>query len=274
MSLPILIDSHCHLADEAFLADLDDVAHRAHAAGVSEAVCILSADTPEEHARIEAVRTAWPGVLFATAIHPHRAGPYAGRVSAAVRAVRTIAAQVSAPLLGEMGLDYHYDFAPREVQREVFAAQVQLAVELNLPVAIHTREAGNDTIEILQDAGGGRVRGVMHCFTGTVSDAHQALDLGFYLSIPGIVTFPKAGALREVVHGVPLDRILVESDAPYLAPVPHRGKRNEPAFISETVAQIAAVHGLTTEAVAEQIRANFHRLIDRPRVDTPSKPVF
>ena len=121
---------------------------------------------------------------------------------------------------------------PRDVQRDVFAAQVQLAVELDLPVAIHTREAGNDTIEILQDAGGGRVRGVMHCFTGTASDARQALDLGFYLSIPGIVTFPKAGALREVVLGVPLDRILVESDAPYLAPVPHRGKRNEPAFIS------------------------------------------
>src|SRR5688572_13868515 len=268
------IDSHCHLADEAFLADLEDVASRAHAAGVNRAVCILSADTPEEHARIEAVRTAWPGVMFATAIHPHRAAAYAGRVSAAVQAVRTIAAQVSAPLLGEMGLDYHYDFAPRDVQQAVFAAQVQLAVELDLPVAIHTREAGNDTIEILQDAGEGRVRGVMHCFTGTASDARQALDLGFYLSIPGIVTFPKAESLREVVRGVPLERILVESDAPYLAPVPHRGKRNEPAFISETVKQIAAIHGLTTDEVAEQIRTNFDRLIARPRVDTPSKPVF
>lgn len=270
----MLIDSHCHLADEAFLLDLDEVASRAHAVGVNRAVCILSADTPEEHARIEAVKAAWPGVVFATAIHPHRAAAYAGRVSAAVQAVRNMAARVSAPLLGEMGLDYHYDFAPRDVQRDVFAAQVQLAVELDLPVAIHTREAGNDTIEILQDAGAGRVRGVMHCFTGTASDARQALDLGFYLSIPGIVTFPKAESLREVVRSVPLDRLLVESDAPYLAPVPHRGKRNEPAFISETVTQIAAIHGLTTEGVAEQIRANFDRLIVPPRVDTPSKPVF
>jgi TatD DNase family protein len=270
----MLIDSHCHLADEAFLADLDEVTQRAHAAGVSLAVCILSADTPEEHARIDAVRTAWPAVVFATAIHPHRAAPYAGRVDAAVRAVRDIAARVSAPLLGEMGLDYHYDFAPRDVQRDVFAAQVQLAVELDLPVAIHTREAGTDTIELLRDAGEGRVRGVMHCFTGTAGDARQALDLGFYLSIPGIVTFPKAASLRDVVRGVPLDRLLVESDAPYLAPVPHRGKRNEPAFIAETVTQIAAVHGVTTDVVAEQIRANFDQLIARSRVDTPSKPVF
>jgi TatD DNase family protein len=270
----MLIDSHCHLADEAFLEDLDEVARRAHAAGVGQAVCILSADTPEEHARIEAVRAAWPGVVFATAVHPHRAAAYAGRASAAVQAVRDTAARVSAALLGEMGLDYHYDFAPRDVQREVFAAQVQLAVELDLPVAIHTREAGTDTIEILQDAGGGRVRGVMHCFTGTASDARQALDLGFYLSIPGILTFPKAQSLRDVVRGVPLDRILVETDAPYLAPVPHRGKRNEPAFIGETVKQIASIHSMTADAVAEQIRANFDRLIVRSRVDTPSKPVF
>ncbi len=270
----MFVDSHCHLADEVFLTDLDEVVLRAQTAGVSRAVCILSSDTPEEHARIEAVRLAWPGVVFATAIHPHRAAPYAGRVNEAVAAVRSIAALVSAPLLGEMGLDYHYDFAPRDVQREVFAAQVQLAVELDMPVAIHTREAGNDTIEILQDAGGGHVRGVMHCFTGTADDARRALDLGFYLSIPGIVTFPKAATLRDVVREVPLDRILVESDSPYLAPVPHRGKRNEPAFITETVKQIAAIHGLTVDAVAAQIRTNFDRLIDRSRVDTPSKPVF
>ena len=270
----MLIDSHCHLADEAFLADLEEVAARARGNGVTRAVCILSADTPEEHARIEAVRAAWPAVVFATAIHPHRAAAYAGRVADAVQAVRSIAAQVSAQLLGEMGLDYHYDFAPRDVQREVFEAQVRLAVELDLPVAIHTREAGPDTMAILGDAGQGRVRGVMHCFTGTAADAGEALDLGFYLSIPGIVTFPKAQSLRDVVRDVPLERILVESDSPYLAPVPHRGKRNEPAFISETVKQIASIHGRTTDAVAEQIRTNFDQLIVRSRVDTPAKPVF
>jgi len=270
----VLIDSHCHLADEAFLADLPEVAQRAHAAGVTTAVCILSADTTEEHERVPAVRAAWPGVMFATAIHPHRAGAYAGRMGQAVDAVREVAAREQSPLLGEMGLDYHYDFAPRDVQRDVFAAQVALAVELDLPVAIHTREAFDDTIEILTAAGAGRVRGVMHCFTGTADEARRALDLGFYLSIPGIVTFPKAAALRDVVRGVPLDRVLVETDAPYLAPVPHRGKRNEPAFLGETVRQVAAIHGKTMEAVAEQIRVNVDRLIGASRVDTPSKPVF
>jgi TatD DNase family protein len=257
----MLIDSHCHLADEAFYADLPDVAERARDAGVTDAICILSADTAEEHGRVEAVRAAWPGVQFATAVHPHRSAAYAGRVDEAVRAVREMAARVSAPLLGEMGLDYHYDFAPRDVQRAVFAAQVQLAVELDLPVAIHTRLAGDDTLAILKEAGAGRVRGVMHCFTGTPDDARQALDLGFYLSIPGIVTFPKADALRDTVASLPLDRLLVETDAPYLAPVPHRGKRNEPAFLPETVRQIARLHGVTADEVAAQVRANCDRLL-------------
>lgn len=257
----MFIDSHCHLADEAFLADLPEVAARARAAGVMQAVCILSADTPEEHARVAAVQAAWPGVIFATAVHPHRAGAYAERVGDAVSAVRETATRVGARLLGEMGLDYHYDFAPRPVQQEVFAAQVRLAVELDLPVAIHTREATDDTIRILGDAGAGRVRGVMHCFTGTAVEAQQALALGFYLSIPGIVTFPKAGALRDVVAGLPLERILVETDSPYLAPVPHRGKRNEPAFVSETVRQVAALHTVAVDMMAEQIRTNLDRLL-------------
>ena len=270
----MFVDSHCHLADEAFLVDLPEVAARAHTAGVMQAVCILSADTPEEHARVASVQAAWPGVIFATAVHPHRAGAYADRVGDAVSAVRDTAMRVGARLLGEMGLDYHYDFAPRTVQQEVFAAQITLAVELDLPVAIHTREAADDTFRILEEAGAGRVRGVMHCFTGTALEARRALDLGFYLSIPGIVTFPKAGALRDVVAGLPLERILVETDSPYLAPVPHRGKRNEPAFLSETVRQVATLHALPVEVMAGQIQANFDRLLGGPRVDTPSKPVF
>ncbi len=270
----MFIDSHCHLADEAFLADLPEVAARAHSAGVMRAVCILSADTPEEHVRVEAVQTAWPGVIFATAVHPHRAGPYEDRIGDAVSTVRDTALRVGARLLGEMGLDYHYDFAPRAVQQEVFAAQIRLAVELDLPVAIHTREAFDDTVRILEEAGAGRVRGVMHCFTGTAMEARRALDLGFYLSIPGIVTFPKAGALRDVVAGIPLERILVETDSPYLAPVPHRGKRNEPAFLSETVRQVASLHASAVEAMAGQIQTNFDRFLGAPRVDTLSKPVF
>jgi TatD DNase family protein len=268
-----VIDSHCHLADEAFVADLTEVVARAEAAGVTRAICILSADTSEEHHRVAAVRAAWPSVQFATAVHPHRSGAYAGRVADAVRAVREVAERVDAPLLGEMGLDYHYDFAPRDVQQTVFAAQVEFAVEVDLPVAIHTRLATDDTVAILKEAGAGRIRGVMHCFTGTTAEARQALDLGFYLSIPGIVTFPKAGDLRDVVAALPLDSLLVETDAPYLAPVPYRGKRNEPAYLPETVRQIARLHGLPADAVARQLSANCDRLLGRPRVDTPAKPV-
>jgi TatD DNase family protein len=155
-----------------------------------------------------------------------------------------------------MGLDYHYDFAPREVQKQVFGAQVGLAVELALPVVIHTREASADTEAILRDAGRGRVRGVMHCFTGTADEARRALDLGFWISFSGILTFPRAADLRAVAASVPPDRLLVETDAPYLAPVPHRGRRNEPAFVVETLACLAGLHGMTADAMARQIAEN------------------
>jgi len=269
----MVTDSHCHLADEAFVDDLDTVATRSRAAGVTGALCILSADTPEEFVRVPAVRAAWPGVLFATAIHPHRAATYAGRTDALISVVREAAARVDAVALGEMGLDYHYDFAPKPVQHEVFAAQIALALELDLPVAVHTREATDDTHAILREAGRGRLRGVFHCFTGSQDDAMRALDLGFYLSIPGIVTFPKAGALRDVVTALPEDRLLVETDAPYLAPVPHRGKRNEPAFMAETVRVIAEARGMTPEALATRLDANFQAFVGRRRVDTPAKAV-
>jgi TatD DNase family protein len=269
----MITDSHCHLADAAFGDDLDAVATRSRAAGVTGAVCILSADTPEEFARVPAVRSAWPGVSFATAVHPHRAAAYAGRTDALIAVVRDAARRVDAIALGEMGLDYHYDFAPKPVQHEVFAAQIALALELDLPVAIHTREATDDTHAILREAGRGRVRGVFHCFTGSHDDAIRALDLGFYLSIPGIVTFPKAGDLRDVVQTIPEDRLLVETDAPYLAPVPHRGRRNEPAFLAETVRALAAIRGVTPEALATRLETNFRACVGRRLVDTPAKPV-
>ncbi len=267
------VDSHCHLADDGFVEDLTDVARRAQDARVTGALCMLSSDTETELERIPAVRSAWPAIAFATAVHPHRAGAYAGRVADAVRLVRAAAARSGAVALGEMGLDYHYDFAPRDVQHEVFAAQVELALALDLPVAIHAREATDDTHAILREAGQGRVRGVMHCFTGTQAEAAQALDLGFFLSIPGIVTFPKAGALRDVVAAVPGDRLLVETDAPYLAPVPYRGRRNEPAFVVETVRQLAAIRGVPVTTMAAWIRDNFDAFLGRRRVDTPASPV-
>ena len=161
-----------------------------------------------------------------------------------------------------MGLDYHYDFAPRDVQREVFTAQAALAIELNLPVIIHTREAADDTFDILKAHD--RITGVMHCFTGTLDEARRALDLGFYISLSGIATFPKSEALREVARLVPADRLLVETDAPFLAPIPHRGKRNEPAWVMETLRAVAATRGADADACAAQIIRNFRTLFGDP----------
>jgi TatD DNase family protein len=242
---------------------------RAVDAGVGSALCILAADDAAEVARSAVVRRAWPAVRFAAAIHPHAAAPYARREGEAADVTRGAALAVDARAIGEIGLDYHYDFAPRDVQREVFAAQVALAVDLGRPVIVHTREAAGDTLAVLRDAGEGRVRGVMHCFTGSIDEARAALDLGFHVSFAGILTFPKAGGLRETARLVPRDRLLVETDAPFLAPVPHRGKRNEPAWVRETLQTLAAVHGVSIEEMAAQIESNFSALF----VDTPIGPM-
>lgn len=254
-----LVDSHCHLADEAFAADLGAVTARAQAAGLAGALTILSADEADEVQRAAAVLEAWPAVRFAAAVHPHRAGAFAGASSEAVAATGRAIDAVTALAVGEIGLDYYYDHAPRDIQREVFAAQVDLAVARDLPVIIHTRDATADTFDTLR-AFSPEVRGVLHCFTGTLEEARRALDLGFYLSFSGILTFPKADALRAVAAFAPLDRLLVETDAPYLAPVPHRGQRNEPAWVAETVRVLAATRGLDAETVAEATAVNFAAL--------------
>ena len=158
--------------------------------------------------------------------------------------------------IGEIGLDYHYDFSPRDVQQAVFRTQVELAIERGLPVIIHTREATDDTFAILRDAGSA-LRGVFHCFTGDRAMARAGLDLGFYISLAGIVTFSRAEELREVAKLVPDDRLLVETDAPYLAPVPYRGKRNEPAFVARVVDAVAALRGVAAPALAAQLQQNF-----------------
>lgn len=253
------VDSHCHLADEVFQADLDDVVSRATAAGVSSALCILSADEPAEVARATDVRVVWPAVHFAAAIHPHRSGAYRGRADEAARITGDAVTTTNAVAVGEIGLDYHYDFSPKAAQQEVFAAQARLAQARSLPVVIHMREATDDTLAILRDCGG--VRGVLHCFSGTMDEARRALDLGLYISLSGIVTFPKAGSLRDVAAFVPEDRILVETDSPYLSPVPHRGTRNEPARVMDTLAAAAAARGVTAEAMDAIVTRNFMRFI-------------
>ena len=256
-----MIDTHCHLAGEEFAADLADVVTRAQAAGLTDAICILASDDPAELARAHAVRAAWSGVRFSTGIHPHASGKYAGTVAASVAATAAaIDGQPHTCAVGEIGLDYHYDFGPKDVQKDVFAGQVSLAVERNLPVVIHSREAMADTVDVLRSAGQGRVRGVIHCFTGTADEARMALDLGFYVSFAGILTFPKSQSLRDAAAMVPLDRVLVETDAPFLAPVPHRGKRNEPAWVTETLATLAGVKGIPVAEAAGIVTANAARL--------------
>jgi len=256
-----MIDSHCHLADEVFAPDLDEVIARARAAQIERALVILEAGNDAEQERALRVEALWPDVRFAVGVHPHAAHRYAADPSAAVAAVRAgLAAMPLARAIGEIGLDYHYDFSPRPVQHEVFRAQLQLACERDLPVVIHTREAEDDTIAMLREAGAGRLRGVLHCFTGTDALADAALTLGFYVSFAGIVTFPKADALRATARRLPLERILTETDSPFLAPVPHRGARNEPAHVARVVDALAALHGVDAAALAQRSSANFHTL--------------
>jgi TatD DNase family protein len=256
-----MIDTHCHLAGEEFAADLADVVARAQAAGLTDAICILASDDAAELARAAVVRAAWSGVRFSTGIHPHASGKYAAAVAASVDATRAaIDGQPHACAIGEIGFDYHYDFAPKAVQAEIFAGQVALAVARDLPVVIHSRDAMADTIAVLNDAGEGRARGVIHCFTGSADEARMALDIGFYVSFAGILTFPRAQSLRDAAAIVPLDRMLVETDAPFLAPVPHRGRRNEPAWVTETLAALAGIKSVSVADAGNAVRENAARL--------------
>jgi TatD DNase family protein len=260
-----LIDSHCHLADEAFQPDLADVIARAKEAGMTDALCILSAGDEVEADRARGVRSRWPAVRFAAGVHPHSAGTFAGRVDESVAVTRTHVSAFAACAVGEIGLDYHYDFAPRDVQQAVFAGQVALARQLRVPVIVHTREATDDTFAILKEAG--ETPGVFHCFTGDVAMARRALDIGFHVSFAGIVTFPKAGDLREAAKVVPADRLLIETDSPYLAPVPHRGKRNEPAYVGRVLEALAVVRGEAAAALEAQVSGNFVRLFGPTHVE-------
>jgi TatD DNase family protein len=256
-----VIDSHCHLADETFGAELEGVVARAKAAGLERALVILEAGNDQEAAQARRVHELWPDVRTAVGIHPHAAHEYGTNIQRVVTTVRDQVAETPMTrAVGEIGLDYHYDYSPRDVQQAVFRAQVRLARDTDRPIVVHTREADEDTLAILRDEGGGEVRGVLHCFTGTDALADAGLALGFYISFAGIVTFPKAGALRDTARRVPIDRLLTETDSPFLAPVPHRGSRNEPARVAHVVETLAALHGVDAQELAGRTAANFHTL--------------
>ena len=257
-----MIDSHCHLADEAFAADLGEVVERARTAGVGAALSMVDPTSEAEGRRAGRAAGLWPELRFAAGVHPHQAGAFAqepAAVDGVVRAASEAVPRVAA--VGEIGLDYHYDFAPRALQRELFARQVRLARELGRPVVIHTRDADDDTIDVLRAEGGGAVAGVLHCFTGDAAFARRVLDLGLHVSFSGIVTFRNADSIREAAAVVPADRLLAETDAPYLAPVPFRGKRNEPAWVARVVEALAAVRGSAPGRVADETAEALGRLL-------------
>ncbi|MBS1856864.1 MAG: TatD family hydrolase [Acidobacteria bacterium] len=240
-----LVDSHCHVNDPKFDGDRDAVLERALAAGVGAMVVIDAPEFAERH----------PFLYATIGVHPHEASHADEETFARIR---DLARHPKVLAIGEIGLDYHYDFSPRDVQRRVFARQLEIAAEFSKPVVIHTREAWEDTMAMMPALPHG---GIMHCFTGTVEQAREAVERGFHLAFGGVLTFPKAEELRAAARATPADRLLVETDCPYLAPVPHRGKRNEPAFMVETARRLADVRGTTLEAIAELTTSNFQRLM-------------
>jgi TatD DNase family protein len=248
----VIVDSHCHLNSEDFAEDRAETIERALAAGVERMVLIDDVESAERHE-----------VFYATlGVHPHEAAKSDAAV--ALRRVADGLKHSKVIAVGEIGLDYHYDFSPRDVQKAVFIEQLAMAREAGLPVVIHTREAWDDTFAILDEHWAPHgLPGIMHSFTGGVVEAQRSLELGFYLSFSGIVTFPKALDIQQAAREAPEDRILVETDAPYLAPVPKRGKRNEPAFVVHTAAKVAALRGVTLTEIAEATTRNFETLAGR-----------
>ena len=237
---PRWFDNHCHLDDDRLPGGTDGVIAAARAAGVVGMITV-GTDAARSAAAIEVARRH-DGVWATVGLHPHDATAGLDGLVDLLDAPEVVA-------VGECGLDYHYDHSPRPVQREIFAEQIRLAHERDLPLVIHTRSAWDDTFAVL-DAEGVPTRTIFHCFSGGADEARRALDLDAYLSFSGIVTFPSAGDLRDAAILCPLDRLLVETDSPYLAPVPHRGTRNQPAYVAIVGEAVAGVRGATTESIA------------------------
>jgi len=251
----MLTDSHAHLDDARFAADREALIQRAWDSGVHRILTIGNGTGPDDMGCGIPFAEAYPWIFTTVGVHPHDASKVEDRH---FEMMQGFAEHPKVLAIGEMGLDYHYDNSPRDAQQRVFARQLEVAAKVDLPVIVHTREADADTERILRAAGG--VRGVLHCFTSSPELAKAALDLGFLISFSGIVTFPNARELAENATTVPADRLLVETDCPYLSPVPHRGKRNEPAFVLETARFLASARGIPLEELASQTSENFTRL--------------
>ena len=257
----MLVDSHCHLDFPEFAPELDAVLARARTAGVKSFLTICT--ELARFAGVRAVADHAPDIHCTVGVHPHEAAkePLAGP-----GALLKEAAHPKVVGFGETGLDFYYNHSPRAEQIANFRVHIAAAREADLPLVVHTRDAEDETIAILRDEyDKGAFCGLIHCFTGTAKLARAVLELGFYISASGIATFKKAEALRAVLKDVPLDRLLIETDAPYLAPLPHRGKRNEPAYVVHTAAMLAELKGVTADEFAESTTANFFRLFSKAK---------
>lgn len=267
----MLVDSHCHLDFPDFADDIENVVARARAAGVGTLVTICT--KVSEVGNVFALADRFPEVYCSVGIHPHEA---AHQPDTDVETLVRLAEHPKVVGIGECGLDYHYDHSPRQRQQAVFRTHITAARRTGLPLIVHSRDADSDTVDLLREGseprspGEARLRGVIHCFSSTAELSGGALALGFYISLAGIVTFKTAEALRGIAAAVPADRLLVETDAPYLAPVPKRGKRNEPSFVAHTAAKLSELRGTDPAALAQQTTANFFALFDRAR--PPSDP--
>jgi len=253
----MLFDTHVHLNAEQFNEDLQEVIDRAQAEGV-ERMVVVGFDRPTITKAIELCET-YDFIYASVGWHPVDA---IDMKPEDLEWLRELSAHPKVVALGEMGLDYHWDKSPKEIQKEVFKKQIQLAREVQLPIIIHNREATSDIVEILKEAGAAEVGGIMHCFSGSVETAKECLDMNFYISLGGPVTFKNAKKPKEVAEAVPLDRLLIETDCPYLAPHPYRGKRNEPAFVKLVAEQIAELKGISYDEVAKATTENANKLFD------------
>jgi len=259
MSKHYLVDSHCHLDFPEYASQLDDVVARAGAAGVG--ACLTIGTELKRFPGVKAVAEKFANVWCSVGVHPHESEKELLDDEAAL--VRE-AIHPKVVGIGETGLDYYYEHSPRAPQQSNFRSHIAAARRTRLPVIVHTRDADDDTIDILRDEmGKGAFTGLIHCFTGTQKLADAALEMGLSISVSGIATFKNSAALRDVIKSVPLDRLLVETDAPFLAPVPHRGKTNEPAFVVHTARMLAELKGVTPEELAKVTTENFFRLFSK-----------
>ena len=258
----MFVDSHAHLDGKQFDSDREQVIARAREAGVQTIVAIGNGDGPPTLDAGIQLAEQYPFTYATIGIHPHEA-----RLAddAAYQTMERLARHPKVIAWGEIGLDYYYDHSPRDTQKQVFSRQMELAAAAKLPIVIHNRpsdgsdNAWDDCLAMInQQWAPNGLRGILHCFTGNWGQAKRALDMGFMISFAGNLTFPKAQQIRDAALAVPLDRMLIETDCPYLAPVPHRGNRNEPSFVKETAGKLAELRGLSTEEVGEQTSRNFY----------------